>query len=75
MGIIVNKQQDRNTDLNDRIAADLRNRAQQSNVANAPDLAEDSDYVKHLKKTSKYGWIWFVLVLFVILALVLFTVF
>ena len=62
MGIIVHKETERNTELNDRIAADLRERAQESSQISDPDLAEDTDYTKDLKKTSKFGWIWFVLV-------------
>ena len=60
MGIIVHKETERNTELNDRIAADLRARAQ-ANQLEDPDLVEDTDYTKDMKKTSRFGWVWFVL--------------
>jgi len=61
MGVIVHKETERRTELNDRIAADLRNRAEQSTMED-PDFVEDADYVKDLKKTGRFTWIWFVLV-------------
>lgn len=74
MGVIVHKEQDKNTDLSERIAADLRVRAQQTTKISDPDLAEDIEYVKNFKKTSKFGWIWFVLVASVLLFLILIIV-
>lgn len=69
MGIIVNKTDD-NTELSKRINADLRARAQSAREADDPDLVEDTDYTKDLQKTSKFGWIWIVLVILAILALI-----
>lgn len=74
MGVIVHKEQDKNTDLSDRITADLRVRARQTTEISDPDLAEDIEYVKNFKKTSKFGWIWFVLVAAVLLFLILIIV-
>ena len=71
MGVIVHKEVERNTELNNRIAADLRNRAQQSTDISDPDLAEDTDYVKNMKKTGRFGWIWIVLIALAILSLIL----
>lgn len=68
MGIIVHKETERNTELNDRIAADLRARAQANEVED-PDLVEDTDYTKDMKKTSKFGWVWFVLVALALVSL------
>lgn len=68
MGIIVHKETERNTELNDRIAADLRARAQ-ANELEDPDLVEDTDYTKDMKKTSRFGWIWFVLVALALVSL------
>ena len=68
MGIIVHKETERNTELNDRIAADLRARAQANEVED-PDLVEDTDYTKDMKKTSKFGWVWFVLVALAMISL------
>ena len=69
MGIIVSKDNDENSRLNERITADLRERAQKTAAGDDPDLVEDSDYVKSLKKTGKYTWIWVVLVILAIIAL------
>lgn len=68
MGIIVHKETERNTELNDRIAADLRARAQ-ANEVDDPDLVEDTDYTKDMKKTSKFGWVWFILVALAMISL------
>ena len=70
MGIIVSKNNDENSRLNDRITADLRERAKAEAIANDPDLVEDSDYAKDLKKTGKYTWIWIVLVVLALISLV-----
>ena len=71
MGIIVSKNNDENSRLNERITADLRDRAQVSSFGgDDPDLVEDTDYTKDLKKTGKYTWIWIVLVILAIISLV-----
>ena len=75
MGIIVRKEQDKNVELSERIAADLRARAQQTTKISDPDLAEDVDYIKNLQKTSKFGWIWFVLLAVGLIFLVLIIAF
>lgn len=69
MGIIVNKENDKNNDLTRRIDADLREKVQTSSKTD-PDLAEDSDYTKDLKKTNKFGWIWPVLIILAIISLI-----
>lgn len=69
MGVIVNKQNDQNDELSKRINADLRERAQVSAEKNDVDLSEDAEYLKDLKKTSKFGWIWIVLIVLAVLSL------
>ena len=64
MGIIVSKNNEKNSRLNQRITADLRERAQKTTL-----LVEDSDYAKDLKKTGKYTWIWIVLIILALIAL------
>ena len=49
--------------------ADLRERAQVSAEKNDVDLSEDAEYLKDLKKTSKFGWIWIVLIVLAVLSL------
>ena len=70
MGIIVSKNNDENSRLNQRITADLRARAQKAAEGDDPDMVEDSDYAKDLKKTGKYGWVGVVLVILAIAAIV-----
>ena len=73
MGVIVNKQND-GDELSRRISADLRARMEKSEQEEGkkdPDFAEDSDYVKDLKKTSKFSWVILVLVIVAIVVSVL----
>lgn len=70
MGVIVHKEAEKKSDLNDRIAADLRNRAKME-AQDDPDYVEDADYVKDLKKTGRFTWVWFVLVGLALISLIL----
>lgn len=71
MGIIVNKTDEKDNELNRRIAAELRERTEKSaQIGNDPDLAEDSEYVEQFQKTSKFGWIWIVLIALALLSLI-----
>ena len=73
MGVIVSKTQDR-TKLQKRITADLRNRSQTAHsgkTSKDPDFAEDSAYVKDLKNTGRFSWIWIVLIVLAIIALII----
>ena len=74
MGIIVNKNNQQDNELSRRIDADLRERALKTSGVvgdeETPDFAEDADYMKDLKKTGRFGWIWIVLILLAILSIV-----
>ena len=71
MGIIVNKEDDKNDALTARINADLREKVQTTSATtDDPDLVEDTDYVKEFKKTSHFGWVWIVLIALAILSLI-----
>ena len=70
MCIIVSKYNEENSKLNQRMTADLRERANKTTLGDDPDLVEDSDYAKDLKKTGKYTWVWIVLVVLAIISLV-----
>ena len=66
MSIVTNKDEDKSR-LSQRINADLRAKmAETSKTSDEPDLIEDSEYVKDMNKTGKFGWIWIV---FIVLAL------
>ncbi len=75
MGVIVNKENNNNNELSRRIDADLRAKMQASmdsdgKKAEDPDFLEDSEYVRDLKKTSKFGWIWIVLIVLAAISLI-----
>lgn len=73
MGIIVNKQ-DNNDELTQRINADLRAKAMETvsveGGAESPDLAEDAEYLRDLKKTGRFGWVWVVLIVLAALSMI-----
>ena len=72
MGIIVNKDNNQNDDLSRRIAADLQAKLSGNTgviEGETPDLVDDSDYIEDYKKTSKFGWVWIVLIVLAVLAL------
>lgn len=74
MGVIVNKENNLDNELSRRIDADLREKMSSASKVEKGkkdvDLAEDADYVKDLKKTSKYGWVWILLVIFTLVILI-----
>lgn len=72
MGIVVNKEDNKDNELEQRISADLRARA----VAEAPDgevtdFENDSEYIKETKKTGRFAWVWVVLIVLAIVSLVI----
>ena len=69
MGIVVTKK-DNDNKLNQRITADLRARAMATSDVDSPDLIEDSDYTSALKKTSRFGWVWIVLILLALASII-----
>ena len=74
MGIMVNKNNLENNELTRRINDDLRDKmdtGMEVREGEDPDFVEDSEYVKDLNKTSKFGWMWIVLILGAILAVII----
>lgn len=72
MGVIVNKKNSED-ELSRRISADLRARAlETADISGGEDvdLAEDAEYIKDLKKTGRFGWVWIVLVVLAILSVI-----
>ena len=69
MGIIVNKEKQENDELSRRITSDLRAKAFADDGADV-DMVEDARYLKDLKKTSKFGWVWAVLIILAALSIV-----
>ena len=77
MGVIVNKENEKSNELSQRIDADLRAKLSgNSRIEDEdPDVAEDAAYLKDLKKTGKFGWVWIVLIVGAILSLISIFVF
>jgi len=70
MAIIV-QDNGKRSELQDKITADLREKAQRTSQADDLDLVEDSEYTKDLQKTGRFGWFWFILILFAVLSVVI----
>lgn len=75
MGIIVN-QQDNRSELQKRIAAELTDKAKKkkTNEAELPDGVEDSRYIENTKTTTSLAWVWAVIVLVAVVALVVYFI-
>lgn len=63
MGIIVN-QDDRRTELQKRIAAELTEKAKKKSdpLADMPDGVDDSAYMEGTSTTSRFAWVWILLI-------------
>jgi hypothetical protein len=69
------RQDEQRTKLQERVAAELQERAKQRAVSTtAPDGVDDSRYVEHTKNTGSLAWVWVVLFIIVIVGFVLFVV-
>lgn len=72
MGIIVNKEDNKNEDLERRISADLRAKAVETfDDGEVTDFANDSEYVRETAKTNRFAWVWIVLIVLAIISLVI----
>ena len=69
MGILVEDNNERSR-LQNRITADLRERANSTSKQEDVDLVEDSEYLKNTQKTNRFSWFWFVLIVLAILSLI-----
>ena len=84
MGVIVNKEDDKNDELTRRINADLRAKMYGNSKDDGddeddgsglkrnadPDFAEDSEYLKNFKSTGRFGWVWIVLIVLAIISII-----
>lgn len=68
MALFIKQEVDR-TELQKRIAEDLQIKARKSaELTEAPDLVDDSQYIKGTKITTSLAWIW-ILIIFAIVVL------
>lgn len=79
MGIMVSKKDDVTDELSRRINADLREKmsktSKQDGNKKDPDLVEDSDYVRDMKETQKYAWLWVVCTIVGVVAIVIVVIY
>ena len=73
MGILV-QDNGKRSELQDRITADLREKASHTSRDEDVDLVEDSEYAKNLKKTGRFGWFWFILILLAVVSIIVILV-
>lgn len=72
MGIIVNKEDSKNDNLERMISADLREKATETfENGEVTDFAEDSEYVRDTARTGRFAWVWIVLIVLAIISLVI----
>lgn len=70
MGIMVSSDE-KNTELNQRISADLRARVQNSSPYN---YEEDDSLDGESRKTGRFAWVWIILIVLAILSLIVIVV-
>ncbi|MBQ6375655.1 hypothetical protein IJJ37_01875 [Candidatus Saccharibacteria bacterium] len=72
---MVTKEDDVNKDLTRRIDADLKAKMEGTtrnmDEGKDPDFAEDAEYVKDFKKTGKFAWVFVVLGVAAVVALII----
>lgn len=74
MGLFV-KQNENRSQLQQRIAAELREKSkQQASSAEPVDQTTDSGYVKDMEQTSERAWVWAVLAGVLVIGLAVFII-
>ena len=71
MGILVENNEDKSL-LQDKIAADLRERTERTSQQDDQDVdfVEDSRHIEGTHKTARFSWFWLILIVLAILSLV-----
>lgn len=74
MGLFV-KQNENRSQLQQRLAAELREKAkQQASGADPLDMSKDSRYIKDMEQTSERAWLWLLLGSALVVGLIVFVV-
>lgn len=68
------RQDDARSELQERLAAELQARAKQKALQDRPDGVDDSEYIKGTKVTTRLAWVWALIVIVAIGALIWLTV-
>ena len=69
MGLMMTSNQEKNSRLNQRISADLRQNVKLSDQSD-PNFVEDANYLKDTKKTGKFTWVWVVLIVLALISMI-----
>ena len=69
MGLMMTSDQEKNSHLNQRISADLRQKVQSSDQSD-PNFVNDANYLKDTKKTGKFTWVWVVLIVLALISMI-----
>lgn len=74
MGLFI-RQDDNRSQLQERLASELQERAKQKNqLTDSPDGVDDSQYINQTKQTTRHAWVWVLLSVVVIGGLVWLTI-
>lgn len=75
MGLFVN-QQNKRSDLQERIAADLKEKAARAKMLEDGEVdgVDDSRYIEGTKKTTTLAWAWMLIVLMAVGVVILFLI-
>ncbi|HBH77585.1 TPA: hypothetical protein DDX46_02440 [Candidatus Saccharibacteria bacterium] len=71
MALFVNQNSDNRSKLQERLAAELSEKAKKKALLEAqerPDGVDDSNYIKDTKTTTSLAWVWILIVLFAVAA-------
>jgi len=65
------RQNDERSKLQEQVAAELQERAKQrAALQDRPDGVSDTEYVKNTSQTGRFAWIWIIVVIAVIVAVI-----
>lgn len=76
MALFIRQSEDRSK-LQERLAAELREKAKQTQQASdgkQPDGVRDSKYLEDTKETTSLAWVWVAIIVFVIVAFIVYLV-
>jgi len=69
------RQNEERSKLQERLAAELQERAKQkAALAERPDGVDDSRYIEGTKKTTSLAWVWGVIILAALIAMIWLTI-
>ena len=75
MAIIMNKETEKRTELSEKVTTNLRERASQTSGEAKTDFVDGAEYAKGLKKSGRFSWVWFLLVLLAVISLIVIFLF